>query len=71
MPNLTPGQLPALAMALVSAVVDLVAAFAPTALSPSEKTAIIAVASTAIPLGIALYSIFGHQMAMHQMAMRK
>lgn len=64
MPSFTPGQLPSLAMAFVSAVVDLVVAFAPTALSASEKTAVLGVASAVIALGIALYSVFGHQVAL-------
>lgn len=62
--NITPGQLPSLAMAFVSAVIDAVTLFAPSALNVSEKTAIVTVASAAVALGVALYSYFGHSAAM-------
>ena len=60
----TPGQLPAMLMVLVSALVGVVAAFAPSALSLSEKTAIIAAAAAAVPVGVYLVAYFRHQTAM-------
>jgi hypothetical protein len=61
---LTPGQIPALALALVSTVVDALVAFGGFGLDANEKTAILAVASTAIALGVALYAMFSHQQSM-------
>jgi hypothetical protein len=65
--NPAPGQLPALIAALVSAVLDAIVAFAPTALNTGEKTALLAVLSAAIPVAILAMGYFGHSAAMTRM----
>jgi hypothetical protein len=62
----SPGQIPALIAALVSAVLDAVTAFAPTALNSTEKTAVLAVFSAAIPIAIIAAGYFGHSFAIAQ-----
>lgn len=61
--NLNPGQIPALVIALLGAVLDAVTIFAPTALTPAEKTAILTVATAAVPVGLAIYAYISHSVA--------
>jgi hypothetical protein len=63
---MTPGQLPALVLAAVSGLLDVLTATGVLHLDAAQRTALITVASSAIALGIALYALFGHQMALKQ-----
>lgn len=65
------GQLPSLLISLVGIVLDILAIVAPTALSDSGRSAILTIATAAIPVGLALYAYFRHQSAMTQLKLRK
>jgi hypothetical protein len=58
-------------MAFIGALVDTLTLLGVIHLTVPEKTAILAVASSAVALGVALYSLFTHQVALAKMVAKQ